>query len=110
MSYINTAAKIIEDINTKYPVNLSKHQELIDYVHDRYPLAGKHQISLIIREFITVIREILIKGDAINIYGVFNKVRLCARYYIIDHARKISVSSILIKMATPIAIREHIDE
>lgn len=65
----------IKEINNNLPIKLKHNQDLIDRIHSQYPYLEKHEISTIVITTFSIIREILVSGDIINIYNLFFDVK-----------------------------------
>lgn len=63
-------------IEDQFPISLKHLQEIIDRVHNRYPLVEKYDIAVTIKAFIDTIRSILLDGNIITIHHLFSNMYL----------------------------------
>lgn len=68
--------EIISILNSEYPIKLNNGEDLIERIHNKYPLITKTEIAVIINATFESIREFLIRGDIINISNFVNGLRI----------------------------------
>lgn len=57
-------------------ISLKHISQIIDRVHNRYPILSKYQITLIIKGFLDQIQLLLINNDIITIRGLFSDMKI----------------------------------
>jgi nucleoid DNA-binding protein len=65
-----------DDLNKKFPINISTIQDIIDRVSKRYPLVEKHEITRITKVFFEVLRKLLFDGHSISLTPIFTNMHL----------------------------------
>jgi hypothetical protein len=63
-------------LNSHYPITLTKVQHIIDRVHLRYPTISRLDLTIIVKEFFSSMREIVSTGNSISINGFFSFMKL----------------------------------
>jgi hypothetical protein len=76
--YKSSSDEIKELIDAKYPIKLKYNEDLINRVQLRYPYIKKYEISLIIKSFFGVIRDLLITEKIISILPLFTNTQIKA--------------------------------
>ena len=66
---------LIEEINKTLPIKI-KIKNIVDDIHEIYPLISKADIALIIRNTFLTIREQVLFGNKINVKFIFNDFHL----------------------------------
>jgi len=67
-------AKFLRKINS-LDISLVEQEQLIDKIHERYPVLNKYQISLIIKTTIIYMRKLLIFGNVLDFKAMLNRFR-----------------------------------
>jgi nucleoid DNA-binding protein len=89
-------------VNKSQQIKLSGKNNLINEIHDRYPLISLQETSLIVKAFFDVVRECLISGEIINFNKTFSNMQLL----IYKHRRNNrDYISIKVKISTPAGIK-----
>lgn len=66
---------LIQEINKSFPVKI-KIKNIVNDIHEIYPLIPKSDIALIIRNLFLTIREQVLFGNKINVKYIFNEFHL----------------------------------
>ncbi len=76
--YNNTYFKSLDinDLNIDLPLNLKELEPVVNQIAQKYPLLKKSEISLVVKTFMEEIREQLLQGNNINIYGFLLNMNL----------------------------------
>jgi len=92
---------ILEDLGE---ITLPKQADLIDKVHNRYPLLSQVEIVIIIKTVFEVIRELLIRGCIININKFFFDFKL--HFFLHNRNGEKPNKAIKVKVKTPPSWKE----
>lgn len=74
--FIKKNDDIINDINHHHPLKLNKIEYIIDKIHEKYPVASKTEIALVVKTTFEAIREFLVLGYVLNFNGLFFDTKL----------------------------------
>jgi len=66
----------IKEILEKYPIKLKHLSVIVDNIYKKYNLTNKSDVSLIVKECLSIIRETLINNQPVSVGKVFNKTVL----------------------------------
>ncbi len=98
-----THLQMIEQLNMDYPINLKYNEDLVERVHNRYPLIDKAQVGFIIKLIFQSIRELLVMGKILN----FNKLFFDTKLFVIDKKKNGNILPTLkVKISTPPPMRK----
>ena len=89
-------------VNKSLQIKLSDKFDLINEIHDHYPVASKKDISLIVKAFFDVLRESLLAGEVINFNKTFSNMKLMVYKYRRDNKNYVSVK---VRISTPIGVK-----
>ena len=95
--------EVYEIIEKELPISMKNNEDLIDRVHERYPILSKTEISIIVKAVFSSLRELLIMGKIVNIRTVLAYMRLAFNKAIFK--RKKPQVNVKIKMHTPDELR-----
>ena len=59
--------EIINQLNINHPIKLKHIEDIINIVHQQYPLIEKNYVIFIVKYFFESIRELLVLGHSIKI-------------------------------------------
>lgn len=97
-----TLAEFTDLVNKSLQIKLSDKSDLIQSIHDRYPILSLQETSLIVKAFFDVIRESLIAGEIIN----FNKTFSGMQLQVYKHRRNNKdYVSVKVKISTPVGVK-----
>lgn len=68
--------QMVDIINSKHPIKLNKISYFADKIHERYPIATKTEIVMVLKEVFETIREMLVLGYVINFNKLFFDTKL----------------------------------
>lgn len=94
--------EFISTINKSLQIKLSDKAELIDEIHDHYPMVSKKDVSLIVKAFFDVLRESLVTGEVINFNKTFSNMRLLVYNHRRNNKDYVSVK---VKISTPVGVK-----
>lgn len=99
-------SEMAKKLNQENPLSIRGFQGLVDRLHGRYPLLTKKQIGVIIKITLMSLRELLVQGAVLNIFGVVYDLRL----YVFLHRRfGKSYPGIKIRTVTPKKVKKEIN-
>lgn len=99
-----THKEFLELINKEIPIDLRYNEDLVNRVHEKYPLISKAEVAVIIKGVFESIRDLLILGDVINFHNFVYNLRIhCSM-------KKNFSKSIKIKLTTSPKLRANSDE
>lgn len=67
---------VVEKLNHERPISLYNFQEIIDGIHQKYPMYSKNKIKMVVEAAIESMRELLIQGNILSIYEIFHEMKL----------------------------------
>jgi hypothetical protein len=85
-------------IDNELPINLKYNEDLINRIHQRYPIISKSEIAFIVKTIFQSFRELLILGDIINFHNVFFNTKL---YFYSRKKNGYIIPNIRVKITTP---------
>jgi nucleoid DNA-binding protein len=94
--------EVIIDLDQECPISLKDLEDLINRVHSRYPFIEKYKISLIIKSFFEILRELMVEGKSVSINGFFSNMKLI---YFIKNRQHKKVYHSKIKLSTPKSLK-----
>jgi hypothetical protein len=98
-----THQQMVDKLNTDHPVNLKYNEDLVNRVHDRYPILDKTSISIIIMAVFQSIRDLMVLGKILN----FNKLFFDAKLHFFDYRKNGHIlPSLKVKISTPPYLRK----
>ena len=95
--------EVYEIIEKELPISMKNNEDLIDRVHERYPILSKTEISIIVKAVFSALREMLILGKIVNIRTILAYMRLAFNKTIFK-IKKSQVSA-KVKLHTPDELR-----
>lgn len=98
-----THREVYEIINKKLPISLKNNEDLINRVHERYPILSKTEISIVVKAIFSALRELLILGKIVNIRTILAYMRLSFNKAVFK--KKKTQVSVKIKLHTPDELR-----
>lgn len=93
---------IIDILNSEDPISLKFNEDLIDRVCHRYPVLKKSEISLIVKNIFSGMRDLLILGKILNFHSLFFDTKLHVFNY---RKQSLLFPAIKIKISTPPSMR-----
>lgn len=85
------------------PINIREHINIIDKIHEKYPLLSKSEISIIVKYSLETFRELLLFGNIIN----FNKLFFDMKLHIFKQIHNgVIFPSLKVKVSTPPRIKK----
>lgn len=81
--YTKPYYQVIDQLNIECPVNLKHNLDLVERVHQRYPLIDKYQVAIIVNAVFSSFRDLLVQGKSLN----FNSLFLSAKLIFFTHRR-----------------------
>jgi len=97
-----TLEQFTQLVNNSLQIKLSDKADLINQIHDHYPIVSLKDTSLIVKAFFDVIRESLIAGEVINFNKTFSNMKLSVYKYRRDNKDYVSVK---VKISTPVGVK-----
>ena len=58
-------------LNKEIPVDIRYNEDLVDRVHQKYPILKKHEIALIIKKTFESMRDLLVLGKTLSFLNLF---------------------------------------
>jgi hypothetical protein len=99
-----THQEMVDILNTEYPISLKHNEDLINRIHERYPLIEKHQISIIVKAIFQSLRDFLVLGKVLN----FNNLFFDTKFHFFDYRKNGRILPALkVKMSTPPPMRNY---
>jgi hypothetical protein len=99
-----THQQIVDQLNTDHPVNIKYNEDLVNRVHDRYPLISKTQVSIIVKSVFQSFRDLLVLGRVLNFNNIFFDMKL----HFFDYRKNGHIlPSLKVKISTPPPLRHH---
>jgi hypothetical protein len=68
--------EVADLLDQEYPVSLKHNEDLVNRVHQRYPILKKAEVALIITKIFQSLRQFLILGKMISVGYLFSQTRL----------------------------------
>jgi len=75
-SIVNNNQMIVDYLNNNYPISIKYNEDLVNKVHARYPLLDKSEIGIVVKAIFSTLRDLLIRGETLNINNLFVNARL----------------------------------
>ena len=66
-NYNHDYDQIIKDLDFNNPIKFPKKSNIIDNIHEKYPIISKTEIAIVINEIIYSLRELIFSGKTISI-------------------------------------------
>ena len=98
--------EFIEIINERYPIKFSKHKDLIERIHARYPLIDKGKITMIVIRTFESFRELLLLGKILN----FNRFIFDMKLHFFTQLRNKITPLLKVKLKTAPALKKNKEE
>jgi hypothetical protein len=73
--YLKTYQEVVDLINKELPISLKFNEDLVNRVHEKYPLISKAETAVIIKGVFQTMRDILVSNRVIHLAGVFCHVK-----------------------------------
>lgn len=71
-----TKEEMVEYVNQQHEIYLKGMNELIDRIHNQYPLIDKVDVIIIVKALLESIRDLMILGETLNIQEIFSEMKL----------------------------------
>lgn len=68
--------EMVDLVNKELPISLKYNEDLINRIHEKYPIVNKSEIALVAKTIFQSIRELLILGKIINLHSLFFDTKL----------------------------------
>lgn len=99
-----THQDVIDHINEYYPISLKYNKDLVERIHQRYPLISKAETGVIVKTIFGSIRELLLLGKILN----FNKLFFDTKLLVFAHRRKgVIFPALKVHISTPPYLRKN---
>lgn len=96
--------QVVDLLNKEYPISLKCNEDLIDRIHQRYPLINKSEIGIIVKAVFSSFRDLLILGKILN----FNNLFFDTKLLFFRHRRNGHIlPSLKVQIATPPPLRNY---
>jgi len=105
LKYTVLVEDLVDDIRSKLPINIKKLENIIDRIHEKYPLIDKTEVAIIVKAIFETMRELLIQKRQININNFFNSMKF---YYFTGFRLGHIVPSLKIKINTSPKLRKYV--
>lgn len=99
-----THQQMVDELNNKYPISLKYNEDLVNRVHDRYPLLDKSEVGIIIKAIFASFRDLLVLGKVLNFNGLFFDAKL--HFFEYRHKGRI-LPSLRVRVTTPPKLRKN---
>ena len=90
--------EMVNIINSKHPIKLNKISYFADKIHERYPVATKTEVVMVLKEVFETIREMLVLGYVIN----FNKLFFDTKLYFFSPSKGKAAVKVQAKTPPPL--------
>lgn len=95
--------EVADLLNKDYPINLKYNIDLIDRIHNRYPVINKTQIAFIVKAVFQTIRDLMVLGKILNFHNLFFDTKL----HFFDYRKNGHIlPSLKVKISTPPKLRK----
>lgn len=99
-----THQQMVDVLNVDLPISLKYNEDLINRIHERYPLIEKHQISIIVKWIFQSLRDFLVLGKVLN----FNNLFFDAKLLMFSHLRNgVTFPAVKVQISTPPPMRQY---
>lgn len=99
-----TNQRMVDELNTEYPISLKHNEDLVSRVHAKYPLLDKSEVGIIIKAVFASFRDLLVLGKILNFHNLFFDAKL----HFFDHRRDGRIlPSLKVRISTPPKLRKH---
>ncbi len=62
-----TYQEIIDIIDKELPIHLKNNEDLINKIHQKYPLLTKSEIAVIVKGFFQCLRDVLVSNQVVHV-------------------------------------------
>jgi hypothetical protein len=93
-----TYEEAVAEMNAKYKIDLRHNEDLIDSICQRYPLATKREIGIVVTAIFQSFRDFLLMGKVLNFNKLFFKVLL-------SFSKNLGYPTVRVRMKTPPNLR-----
>lgn len=94
---------MVDELNSKYPIDLRYNANLVNKVYARYPLVDKTCISIVVKSVFQSFRDLLVLGKVLN----FNNLFFDTKLFFFKHRRNGHIlPSLKVKISTPPPLRK----
>lgn len=95
---------MVNHLNKELPIKLKYNEELVDRIHQRYPILDKSSVSIIVRGVFQSLRDLLVLGKVLN----FNNIFFDTKFHFFDYRRDGHIlPSLKVKISTPPPMRKN---
>ena len=96
--------QMIDHLNIDKPISLKYNKDLVERVHQRYPLIDKAEVGIIVKAVFGSFRDLLILGKILN----FNNLFFDCKLLFFKHRRDGRIlPSLKVQIATPPPLRNY---
>lgn len=95
--------QVVDILNKELPISIKNNQDLVERVHQRYPLINKSEVAVIIKAVFSSFRDLLIMGKILNFNNLFFDTKLLFFKY--RHGGHI-LPSLKVHITTPPPLRK----
>lgn len=99
-----THQQMVDHLNEVCPISLKYNEDLVNRVHQRYPILDKSEVGIIIKAVFSSFRDLLILGKVLN----FNSLFFDTKLHFFDYRRDGRIlPSLKVRISTPPKLRKH---
>jgi nucleoid DNA-binding protein len=98
-----THREVYDIVEKELPISLKNNENLINQIHERYPILSKTEISIIVKMVFSSLREMLILGKIINIRTILAYMRLSFNKVVFKNKK--NQINVKVKLHTPDNLR-----
>lgn len=99
-----THQQMVDQLNDEFPISLKYNEDLVERIHQKYPLLDKAQIGYIVRAVFQSFRDLLVLQKVLN----FNNLFFDAKLHFFDYCKSGRIlPSLKVKLSTPPKLRKN---
>jgi hypothetical protein len=68
--------QVVDHLNINLPISLKHNKDLVERIHQRYPLIDKSEVAIIVKAVFSSFRDLLILGKILNFNNLFFDTKL----------------------------------
>lgn len=96
--------EVVDLLNQENPVNLKYNEDLVNRIHQKYPIISRADVALIVRAAFQSIRDLMILGKVLN----FNTLFFDAKLHFFQYRQGGHIlPSLKVKVSTPPPMRSN---
>lgn len=74
--YSKPYQEIVDIINKELPISLKYNEDLVNRIHEKYPLISKAETAVIVKGVFQTMRDVLVSNQILHVASVFCHVKL----------------------------------